>query len=930
METETSKFSHRLLEGGKLRTGTALGIDSLAKKQSFVVADAVNWQKLAVSLVRADKSLISDKSPPSPSSSEIEEGTYVQVKKWSKRKKIEWMGIAKISLAEQNESSTSECLTLVEQEPNVERLPPELQGVLDLFSDLFQEIPTGGIRRRNIKHHIPTLPDRLPVYPKQCYNLSDQHLPELKKQLKDLLEKQIITPSQSPIAAPVFFVSKKDGTLRIVIDYRALNAITIREEYPIPRIHDLINRLGKAKWFSTLDLQSGYYQVEVSKPDQWKTAFRTRYGTFQFTVMPFGLAGAPSTFQKLMQNVFFDELDKIRHCLPGRRPDFFRDPGSAPPPLSTSCYKDEKRTALCQTFQMPILQEKDEGVSADPDKLSTLREWPEILTDRKQLHGFLGLVGYYRRLVPNLNRSAHSLHRLLCSDSDVVWRQEHSEAVRSLKEALVNAAALKNYDPDKSITIKTDALKHAIGAVLEKDGVSIAFESRKMSDRERFLPAFESELLAIVYALMKWKSFIGTKLVTIQTDHATLGRILQQKNVTTRLGYWLDKLAGFNIEVIYKPGKQNVVADAISRRQDFIALLEVAPIDSTPSPIQELANWKIAYAACSDFKRPHAIAVDQSSKTETQRSVLYEHPYHPQTEGQTEPANQEIEQMLRCALIGNENTWESTLPLFEFAYNSTQHSSTKSAPFELLYGFLLTKPTCQQLRIPTTSALEILPLQAISKVHRAKQELTRAQKYQKQYADHHRRPASFEVGQKVWLWESNLPLDRYSKALRPRFVGPFPISRKVGENAVELKLPPSWLIHPVLHVSLLQPMVEQPPHLQRTTWQQQAFQGSNCLVEGILDHCQTDNEPQFLVQALDGPTTWMYEQDLQGAKQLIKNYFRGRTKGRTRKQGMPQDLPSSEANTPPKYFLRPRPRQHLRFVKSIAILREEGVSEKIL
>ncbi|PHJ19134.1 retrotransposon ty3-gypsy subclass [Cystoisospora suis] len=271
--------------------------------------------------------------------------------------------------------------------------------------------------------------NRLPDYARQYYNLSDQHLHELKEQLRTLLEKNCIAPSQAPVAAPVFFVAKKDGGLRMVIDYRPLNAITIREDYPCPRIHDLINRLGKAKWFSTLDLQQGYYQVEVAADDQWKTAFRTLYGTYQFRV------------------------------------------------------------------------------------------------------------------------------------------------VHALKEALINAATLKIFDPDKSITIKTDASKYATGAVLEQEGVPVAFESRKLSGREQYMPAYEGELVAIVHALLKWRPFIGSKAVTTETDHATLGRILKQKNVTTRLGYWLYKLADFNINAVYKPGKQNVVADAISRRQDYICLI---------------------------------------------------------------------------------------------------------------------------------------------------------------------------------------------------------------------------------------------------------------------------------------------------------------------------------------------------------------------
>ncbi|PHJ20723.1 retrotransposon nucleocapsid protein, partial [Cystoisospora suis] len=183
--------------------------------------------------------------------------------------------------------------------------------MLDEYAELFQELPRGGVKGRAIQHHIATLPGEAPEYKKGTYPLTDENLMKLKEMLNELVEKEFIVPSQSPVAAPVIFVGKKDGSLRLVIDYRPLNRITIKDDYPIPKIHDLINRLGKAKWFTKFDLQKGYYQVEIAEADQWKSAFRTRYGTYQFKVMPFGLSGAPSTFQRLMQSIFIKELDEF-------------------------------------------------------------------------------------------------------------------------------------------------------------------------------------------------------------------------------------------------------------------------------------------------------------------------------------------------------------------------------------------------------------------------------------------------------------------------------------------------------------------------------------------------------------------------------------------------------------------------------------------
>ncbi|PHJ20920.1 retroelement pol polyprotein [Cystoisospora suis] len=232
----------------------------------------------------------------------------------------------------------------------------------------------------------------------------------------------------------------------MVVDYRALNGITIKEEYLLSRIHDMIDRLGKARWFSKLDLQSDHHQVEVSEAEQLKTDFRPRYGTFQFIVTPSGLAGAPSTFQRLMPNILLQELDdSVMVYLDdvlvysATRQLHIHQLKNVSSNMREELYVKLAKCEFCQQ-RVPYLGFviSSEGIAADPAKLKTLRDWPEILNNTKQLRGFLGLVGYYRRLVPNFNKLAHPLHRLLKEDSDMVWRMEHSEAVKNLKEALIN------------------------------------------------------------------------------------------------------------------------------------------------------------------------------------------------------------------------------------------------------------------------------------------------------------------------------------------------------------------------------------------------------------------------------------------------------------------------------------------------------------
>ena len=484
--------------------------------------------------------------------------------------------------------------------------------LLDEFRELFRELPRGGAKGRELQHHIHTVPGEVPEYKRSTYPLPEDKLAKLKEYLKELIDKEFIVPSQSPVAAPVFFVKKPDGSLRLVVDYRPLNKITIKDDYPIPKIQDLINRLGKAKWFTKIDLQKGYYQVEIAEEDRWKSAFKTRYGTFQFLVMPFGLSGAPATFQRLMQNIFINELDEFVVIYLDDVLVYSRTREEHMQHLRRVLEKAREHKLFLQLPKCEIVKQRvnylgfviEPGkVSADPKKVKTIQEWPEELLTKREVRGFLGLVGYYRKLIPNFTKMALPLFQLLKDDSDGVWRGRHTRAVQELKAALITTTNLQIYDPDKPVVIKTDASKHAIGAVLEQEGRPIAFESRKSNEREQQLPAYESELRAIVHALTKWRQFLGAKKVIIETDHATLSRILKQREVNPRLAYWLDKILDFNIEVVYKPGRQNVVADAISRRPDFVAIITRGKEKEKQKGDIIKGEWDKEYEECKDFQR---------------------------------------------------------------------------------------------------------------------------------------------------------------------------------------------------------------------------------------------------------------------------------------------------------------------------------------
>ncbi|PHJ18928.1 retrotransposon ty3-gypsy subclass [Cystoisospora suis] len=643
------------------------------------------------------------------------------------------------------------------------------------------------VRERPVKHQIKLIPGEVPQYPTQNYNLSSDDLAELKRQIKNLLEKKFIEPTQAPFAAPVVLVPKPGGEgLRMIVDYKALNRITLKDEYPLPRIQDLIQRLGKAGWFTKLDLQKGYYQVQVAPEDQWKTAFKCRYGTFQIRV---GLARAPSTFQRLMQNVFINELDefvvvylddvlvysesKAEHLNHLRRVlQRIKDQQ-----LSVGIRKCGFVTQKVKYLGYIIEQGR---MSPGPRRVKALKSYPEKLENVRQARGFLGLVGNYRQLIKDFNRNAKPLHDLLKEKRQLVWSPKHSQAVKELKDASINVTMTNSFNPDLPLVLKTDASKYAVGAVLEQDGKPIAFESRKKLGREIYYPAYESELLANIYAPTKWKHFNGTRLVTIETDHATLSRMLTQ-------GYWLDKLADFNFQVVYKAGKQNLVADALSRRPDYME--GVAMMMELPE-----------------------------------------------------------------ARRGNRRTSRDT------------------------GSFIPRNPICQY-GLPMTVPAANLPFQAETTLRKAKLELEKAQTAQQFYANSRRRAVEFQEGDKVWLLVSHLPTATISslRALALRYKGPFKIIGKVGKRAYRLKSPPSMLMHPVFHVSLLKPWRANISEFRNATSSQLAIQGNEYGVRGIFKHREDffSKEKWYKVLWMDGTSTWEPESNLEGCPQVLTNYYRG-------------------------------------------------------
>ena len=412
------------------------------------------------------------------------------------------------------------------------------------------------------------------------YRMSPLELGELRKQLDDLLEKGFIKPSKSPFGAPILFVHKKDGGLRMCIDYRALNQITVKNRYPIPRIDDLLDQLKGAKVFSKLDLASGYWQVRIAEGDTHKTAFRSRYGHFEFLVLPFGLTNAPSTFMTLMNQVLRPFLDKFVVVYLDDILIYSKSPEEHAQHVEAVLSALERhhlyaKASKCQ-FGMAELDFlghtiSGAGIKVDARKVKAILDWPDP-SDAHQLRCFLGLAGFYRRFVNRFSHIAAPLTNITGAKATWRWSEVEAKAFAELKHALTTTPVLATPDFAYPFELYTDASQFAIGATLLQDqgnGLQpIAYESRKLNSAERNYPIHELELLAVIHALRTWRCYLEGSKFRVNSDHLNLKYLTTQRNLSRRQARWLETLQQFDLDIHYKAGSDNL-AHPLSRRPDL-------------------------------------------------------------------------------------------------------------------------------------------------------------------------------------------------------------------------------------------------------------------------------------------------------------------------------------------------------------------------
>ena len=491
---------------------------------------------------------------------------------------------------------------LISNEDMQRSLPPAVANVLQEYSDVFpSEIPAGLPPIRGIEHQIDlipgaSLPNRAP------YRTNPEETKEIQRQVQELLDKGYVRESLSPCAVPVILVPKKDGTWRMCVDCRAINNITIRYRHPIPRLDDMLDELSGAVLFSKVDLRSGYHQIRMKLGDEWKTAFKTKFGLYEWLVMPFGLTNAPSTFMRLMNEVlrafigkfvvvYFDDiliysksmdehLDHLRAVFNALR--------------DARLFGNLEKCTFC-TDRVAFLGYvvTPQGIEVDKSKIEAIQGWP-VPTTITQVRSFLGLAGFYRRFVKDFSTIAAPLHELTKKGVSFSWGKAQEHSFHMLKDKLTHAPLLQLPDFNKTFELECDASGIGMGGVLLQEGKPVAYFSEKLSGPMLNYSTYDKELYALVRTLETWQHYLWPKEFVIHSDHESLKHIRSQGKLNRRHAKWVEFIESFPYVIKHKKGKENVIADALSRRYTLLTQLDYK--------IFGLETIKEQYVHDDDFK----------------------------------------------------------------------------------------------------------------------------------------------------------------------------------------------------------------------------------------------------------------------------------------------------------------------------------------
>lgn len=459
------------------------------------------------------------------------------------------------------------------------RVPEQYHRYYKLMDESFaNSLPP----RRSYDHKIILKEGKEPPFG-PLYGMSKDELATLKEYIRENIQKGFIRASSSPAGAPVLFVKKADGTLRLCVDYRGLNGITVKNRYPLPLIKETLDQLYKAKWYTKLDLRQGYNQIRIAEGEEWKTAFRTRYGHFEYTVMPFGLTNAPATFQHFINDCLRDYLDvfctaylddiliysnslKEHQTHVSKVLQALQDSGVL--------LKPEKCEFHTQSTKYLGLIIEPGGIKMDPKKVDAVRNWKSPKT-LKDVQAFLGFANFYRRFIRGFSALAFPLYKLTRKNTPFSWDTQAEKAFESLKISFTSAPILAHFDPQKRIVVETDASDYVAAGILSQydpDGLlrPVAYFSKKHSPAECNYEIYDKELLAIIRAFEEWRPELegATHPISVISDHKNLEYFMSTKQLNRRQARWAEYLSRFNFIIKYRAGNKGGKPDALTRRSE--------------------------------------------------------------------------------------------------------------------------------------------------------------------------------------------------------------------------------------------------------------------------------------------------------------------------------------------------------------------------
>ncbi|KAA8632751.1 hypothetical protein SMACR_01061 [Sordaria macrospora] len=435
-------------------------------------------------------------------------------------------------------------------------------------------------------HEIPLKEGTKPKSHK-IYQLNEAQIKALREYIDERLKLGHIRESQSPWGSPVLFVPKKDGELRLVVDYRYLNNETVKNRYPLPLIQEMRDRLGKAKIFSKFDLTLAFSQIRMKKGEELKTAFRTPLGHYEYRVIPQGLTNAPASFQA--------RIDAVLRQFAGEFVMAYID--------DIIVFSENEEEHEKHVHKVLAALEKA-GLSMDPAKVKDIAEWPAP-TSVTGVRGFLGFINFYRRFIKGFGGIAKPLNDLTKKDVPFVWSKGCDEAFNTLKELMLKHPILKLPDPDKPFEVETDASDWAMGGQLgQRDEQGrlhpVAFFSKAFRGPELNYPIHDKELMSIIWAFKEWKPWLsGTEdPVLVYSDHKNLTWFTTSKELNQRQTRWSEFLSQFNFTILYRKGSENARADALSRRED---LKESKQSTSSPALFQANEDGSLRHVPPADI-----------------------------------------------------------------------------------------------------------------------------------------------------------------------------------------------------------------------------------------------------------------------------------------------------------------------------------------